>query len=108
MGNLREEINEALDIFDAYGISEEKQLYIIGEGGVYFNFDYGTDRQGINRSFDTLKFARFLKFCKNAGIEIDADKLVYGSTYEDGMMELVHSFDKLDKMSKDKTKRKTR
>ena len=108
MKNLREEINEAFDIFDLYGISEEKQLYILSEGGVYFNFAYGTDRNGINRQFDILKFARFLKFCQASGIIVDADALVYGSTYGEGFMELVHAFDKLDKMSKDKTKEKTR
>ena len=64
MKNLKEQMIEALDLFDTYGISEEKQLYIIGNGGVYFNFAYGTDRQGINRKFDPLKFARFLKFCQ--------------------------------------------
>ena len=110
MDNLRKEMNEALDIFDAYEISEEKQRYIIGNGGVYFNFAHGTDRNGINRKFDTLKFARFLKFCQTSGIIVDADDLVYGSSYgyADGLMELVHAFDKLDKMSKDKTKSKTR
>ncbi len=108
MRKLREELNEALDIFDLYGISEEKQNYIIRNGGVYFNFAYGTDRSGINRMFDPLKFARFLKFCQTSGIIIDADALVYGSSYGEGLMELVHAFDKLDKMSKDKTKSKTR
>ena len=108
MNNLREQINEALDIFDLYGISEEKQLYIIGNGGVYFNFAHGTDRQEINRKFDPLKFARFLKFCQTSGIILDADALVYGSSYGEGLMELVHAFDKLDKMSKNKTKSKTR
>ena len=106
MNNLREQINEALDIFDLYGISEEKQLYIIGNGGVYFNFTHGTDRQGINRKFDPLKFARFLKFCQTSGIILDADALVYGSSYGEGLMELVYAFDKLDKISKDKTKNK--
>ena len=108
MKNLREELNTALDIFDAYGISDEKQRYIISNGGVYFNFAYGTDRQSINRKFDTLKFARFLKFCQTSGIIVDADKLIYGSSYGEGFMELVHAFDKLDKMSKDKTKNKIR
>ena len=108
MKNLREELNEALDIFETYGITEEKQLYIIVNGGVYFNFAYGTDRQGINRKFDPLKFARFLKFCQTSGIVLDADALIYGSSYVEGLMELVHSFDKMDKMSKDKTKSKTR
>jgi hypothetical protein len=108
MKNLREEMNEALDLFETYGIAEEKQLYIIGNGGVSFNFAHGTDRQGINRKFDPLKFARFLKFCQTSGIIIDADALVYGSSYGEGLMELVHAFDKLDKMSKDKTKSKTR
>lgn len=108
MKNLKEQMIEALDLFDTYGISEEKQLYIIGNGGVYFNFAYGTDRQGINRKFDPLKFARFLKFCQTSGIILDADALVYGSSYGEGLMELVYAFDKLDKISKDKTKNKIR
>ena len=107
MSNLREELNEMLDVFESYGISEEKQRYIINEG-VYFCFSYGTDRAGIDRDFDCFKYARFLKFCKENGYDIDGDKLVYASTYKDGMMELVHAFDKLDRMTKDKTKSKTR
>ena len=103
--SLREEINEVLDIFDEFGISEEKQLYIMQNGGVYFNFAYGTDRHGVNRKFDCLKFARFLKFCKCAGIEINASDLVYTSSYDEYMMDLVHSFDKIDQVQEKKRKK---
>ena len=106
MKSLREEINEALDVFDVYGIPEEKQRYIINEG-VYFCFSYGIDRAGIDRSFDCFKFARFLTFCKNMGLDLDANKFLKECSdlkYQD----LVHSFDKLDRMSKETIKSKKR
>ena len=106
MKNLREELDETLDVFDAYGISEEKQRYIINEG-VYFCFSHGTDRAGIDRSFDCFKFARFLTFCKNMGLDLDANKFLKECSdlkYQD----LVHSFDKIDKLSQGQAKSKKR
>jgi len=106
MKKLKEEMNEMLDIFDAYQIPEDVQKYVITEG-IYFCFSYGIDRSGIDRDFDCFKFARFLKFCKDNGVNLDANKIIKDSC-NPKYQELVHLFDKLDKDLQSKKKKKTK
>ena len=97
MKKLRDEINEMLDVFDEYGMSEEMQLYVIKEGvkfGYYNEYD-----------FDCFKFARLLKFCKMTNIKIDLGKMVYSGFEPEKYLDLASSFDKVDKMSNKKSKK---
>ncbi len=107
MKKLRDEINEMLDIFDAYGIPEEKQRWIIVLGAS-FSFSPESGQYADEHTYDCFKVARFLKFCKDNGIIIDANELYnsfYSDAYTDGIKEIVYSFEKYDAMSQNKLKK---
>ena len=96
MGKLRNDINEALDILDSYQISDERQREIV-TSGVHFNFTYGDpDYKDVNRRFDCFKFARMLKFCQDAGYDLDVQEMLR-SPWNDHYQKLVHFFDSMDR-----------
>ncbi len=97
MNNLREELNESLNVFDAFGIPEEQQRLIVLDG-VYFWYSPGTTQFDLDRHFNCFKFARFLKFCSETGVQINFEQF-FKEKNNRKYMELVHSFDKFDKLS---------
>ena len=104
MDDLKNEINEMLEIFNIYEIPVETQRYIITHG-VYFDFAYGPDRSGINRNFDCFKFSRFLKFCINSNFKLNANEMIR-KPWDSEYMDLIHLFDKMDKLSMERSKLK--
>lgn len=73
---LKEELIEALTIFDSYNIPEDRQRSII-TNGVHFDFTWGDpDYKRRNRFYDVFEFANFLKICTNIGVELDANDLL--------------------------------
>ena len=60
MYNLKNELNEMIDLFQTFNISEEKQRDII-INGVYFGFDGGW---GEHEKLNCFQFANFIKMLK--------------------------------------------
>ena len=82
---LKEDIIEAVHIFDEFFLTEKRQRKVFNNG-VYFDFTYGDpDPYHRNTRLGVLEFATFLKTCKFYGIEVDANYLVdhpYDTRYE--------------------------
>lgn len=73
---MKEELLEALDIYEFFKIPEEKQRHILSFG-MHFDFTYGdADRENRNRHYDFLQFAHFLKICKELDIDLDIKHLL--------------------------------
>lgn len=83
---LRNEINDALVIFNEFGITEDRQRNLFNNG-IHFDFTYGDpDPFHRNKKLGVLEFATLLKTCKYYGISIDANEIVdhpYDSSYEE-------------------------
>ena len=98
--------NELIDmfaIFDEFGISKENQKIII-EKGITFDFAHGREQE----TFGCYKVARFLKFCKLLDIAIDANAMVRPLWDDQTYREVAYLFNRIEKLPKNKTKRKTK
>ena len=82
---LKEDIIEAVHIFDEFFLTEKRQRKVFNNG-VYFDFTYGDpDPYHRKTRLGVLEFATFLKTCKFYRIEVDANYLVdhpYDVRYE--------------------------
>lgn len=76
---LRDEILEALDIFDECGISEDDQRTLFKDG-LYFNYTYGDpDYNHENRHLDALKVATLIKTLKAYKKKFEVNDMLYNS-----------------------------
>ena len=98
MGELKNELNETVDIFDYYKIPEERQRYII-TSGVYFEFN-----RNHNILLNCFTFAKLLKFCQKIDPDFDANKLFYdlNNRQDNDYESLVKLFLELDNKEKAK------
>lgn len=77
---MKEELLEALEIYNYFRIPEEKLRMILAYG-FSFDFTYGDkDREKANRHYDFLSFANFLKICKELDIDLDIKNLLENSS----------------------------
>lgn len=96
---LKEELIEALAIFDSYNIPEDRQRSII-TNGVRFDFTWGDpDPRRRNRFYDVFEFANFLKICTNMELELDANDLLKNYC-NDGYEELLKAVEAFKSFSK--------
>jgi hypothetical protein len=73
---LREEIQEALDLFDEFKIPEEDQRRLFEEG-LHFDFTYGDpDYSHRNQQLNVFGVAILLKTCRENHIRINTKKLL--------------------------------
>ena len=73
---LKNEMLEAMEIFNAYGITEERQRELF-RGGIHFNFTYGDpDPMGINRRMDVFEFANMLKTFMFNGLKLEVNAMI--------------------------------
>ena len=73
---LREEIQEALDLFDEFKIPEEDQRRLFEEG-LHFDFTYGDPDYGnINQHLNVFGVAMLLKTCRENKIRINIKQLL--------------------------------
>ncbi len=98
MGELKNELNEMIDIFDFFKISEERQRYII-TCGVYFEFN-----RNHSILLNCFTFAKLLKFCQKIDPEFDANKMFYdlNNRQDDDYAYLVKLFFELNNKEKAK------
>ena len=71
MDNLKNELNEMIDLFQTFNISEEKQRDII-INGVSFYFDGGW---GEEETLNCFQFAQFIKMCKKLNPDFTTEQL---------------------------------
>lgn len=101
---FKNEVLEAIDIFNEFSITKDRQRKIFNKG-IYFDFTYGDpDPYNKNRKLGVLEIAMLLKICKFYNIQIDANNII-DHPYDFNYINIVDMVCEIKNNDKNKIKR---